>query len=73
MILCGERIKAAKAEQIGLVEEVVVTGGVAKSKGVVRALAARLGVELVGLDKPYDPQIIGALGAAVVASEKGGP
>ena len=26
MILCGERIKAAKAEQIGLVEEVVPTG-----------------------------------------------
>lgn len=26
MILCGERIKAAKAEQIGLVEEVVATG-----------------------------------------------
>lgn len=26
MILCGERVKAAKAEQIGLVEEVVATG-----------------------------------------------
>ena len=31
MILCGERLKADKAQQIGLVEEVVETGGALKA------------------------------------------
>ena len=39
MILCGERIKAEKAEQIGLVEDVVPTG---QSKDSALALAARV-------------------------------
>ncbi len=40
MILCGERIKAAKAEQIGLVEE-VVPGGTALERAM--ALAEQVG------------------------------
>ncbi|EED35171.1 3-hydroxybutyryl-CoA dehydratase [Luminiphilus syltensis NOR5-1B] len=40
MILCGERIDAAKAEHIGLVEEVVAKGG-AKDRAI--ALAAQVG------------------------------
>ncbi|QFU75173.1 enoyl-CoA hydratase [Halioglobus maricola] len=40
MILCGERIKAAKAEQIGLVEEVVATGTALES---AMALAEQVG------------------------------
>jgi enoyl-CoA hydratase/carnithine racemase len=38
MILCGERVKAAKAVEIGLVEEVVATG---EAKATALALAAQ--------------------------------
>ncbi len=55
---------AALAHRVGVVPEVVMTGGVAKNKGVVAALAARLGVPIL---VPPEPQIIGALGAALVA------
>lgn len=42
----------------------VMTGGVAKNSGVVAAIEERLGV---GLLLPEEPQIVGALGAAIVA------
>lgn len=43
----------------------VMTGGVAKNSGVVAALEERLGVNLL---VPDEPQIVGALGAAIVAA-----
>ncbi len=42
----------------------VMTGGVAKNSGVVAAIEERLGT---GLLLPEEPQIVGALGAAIIA------
>ncbi|MDY6834960.1 MAG: acyl-CoA dehydratase activase [Chloroflexota bacterium] len=53
--------------QVGLREKVVMTGGVAKNAGVVRALQQKLGTILLVAD---EPQIAGALGAAIIASER---
>lgn len=51
----------------GIEKEVAMAGGVAKNTGVVRALESALGVEI----KIYvEPQIIGALGAALIALER---
>jgi predicted CoA-substrate-specific enzyme activase len=49
-------------------EEVVATGGGAKNVGVRRGLERKLGMKLVSL--PEDPQIVGALGAAVLAAKE---
>ena len=46
--------------------DVVFTGGVAKNKGVVKAVAENLGCEVL---VPDDPLISGALGAALMAKE----
>jgi predicted CoA-substrate-specific enzyme activase len=54
--------------QLGLKEKAAMTGGVAKSRGMVRALEEKLGVTLM---IPEEPQIIGALGAALFARDKG--
>jgi predicted CoA-substrate-specific enzyme activase len=51
--------------RVGLVPDVVFTGGVARNEGVVRALEEEGGVSLL---LPYDPQITGALGAALIAA-----
>jgi len=53
--------------QLGLKERVAMTGGVAKSKGMVHALEEKLGLTLL---VPPEPQIIGALGAALFAHDK---
>jgi len=45
----------------------VITGGVANNKGVVLELERRLGCKLL---IPFDPQIVGALGAALIGLEK---
>ena len=60
---------ASLAKSIEVAEEVVMTGGVAKNRGVFRALSDALGVPLEPLDG-VDPQIIGAMGAAFFAQEK---
>ena len=49
--------------------EVVVTGGVAKNDAVVRELESRLGYPLW---LPPEPQIVGALGAALLATDRAG-
>ncbi|OGO01646.1 MAG: CoA activase [Chloroflexi bacterium RBG_13_53_26] len=54
--------------RVGVVEDVVVTGGCAKNEGLARALEQRLKVKIKRL--PMDPQIAGAVGAAVIAAEK---
>jgi predicted CoA-substrate-specific enzyme activase len=54
--------------RVGLEEDLTITGGVAKNIGVVTYLEKRLGITSKKL--PVDPQIIGALGAAITAKEK---
>ncbi|MBN2078062.1 MAG: CoA activase [Spirochaetes bacterium] len=56
--------------RVGLNPELVVTGGVAKNRGVIRALGDKLGIAITTLDAIIDPQIIGALGAAVIARRR---
>jgi activator of 2-hydroxyglutaryl-CoA dehydratase len=54
--------------KVGLEEDVTITGGVAKNIGVVAYLEKRLSVKIKKL--PVDPQIIGAVGAALLAKEE---
>ena len=49
-----------------LLRSVVVCGGVALNRGVVRAIEKTLGVNVA---VPQNPQTVGALGAALAASE----
>lgn len=53
--------------RMGLVEDVCITGGVAKNIGIVRKLEDTLGIRIFEI--PADPQVVGALGAAVIAGE----
>jgi predicted CoA-substrate-specific enzyme activase len=53
--------------QIGVQNDFVMTGGVAKNIGVVRAIEKKTG-SVIHL--PEEPQIIGALGAAAFAAEE---
>lgn len=55
------------AGQVGLEEAVVMTGGVAKNIGVVRALEKQIGLPI---HLPPEPQLVGALGAALLAKQK---
>jgi len=59
----------AMARSIEVREDVVMTGGVAKNSGVFAAISEVLNVELKTLNG-VDPQIIGALGAALFAQER---
>lgn len=56
----------ALAQRVGMQSDVVMCGGVAKDIGVVRAMEARLGGHV---SVPDDPQIVGALGAALFAQQ----
>ena len=49
--------------------DLCMTGGVAKNAGVLGALETSLGVRIKRI-KRFDPQLIGALGAALLAQEK---
>jgi predicted CoA-substrate-specific enzyme activase len=53
--------------QIGMREKVAMVGGVAKNTGVVRSLEKLLGTAFL---IPEEPQITGALGAAIIAKER---
>ena len=58
-------------KRVGIEKDVAVTGGVALNNGLVSILEQELGFEVV---KPETPQIVAALGAAIIArenSEKG--
>ncbi|MHA1785829.1 MAG: acyl-CoA dehydratase activase [Candidatus Helarchaeota archaeon] len=55
------------AEKIGIQEEVTVSGGVAKNIGVYKSMENIL--KLKFLELPQDPQIVGALGAAILAEK----
>ena len=56
-------------QRIGVVPEVVLTGGVSKNIGIVRAIEEKLGHKAL---IPEDPQIVGALGAAIIARQLAG-
>jgi len=54
---------------VGFNQDVVFTGGVAKNIGVKKALEDEIGLEIV---VPEEPQITGALGAAILARSEYG-
>lgn len=56
------------ARRVGIVEGVALTGGCSKNLGLATALENKLSIELVEL--PHDPQIAGALGAALFAADR---
>jgi predicted CoA-substrate-specific enzyme activase len=59
---------ASMVRKVGLEEEVTVSGGCAKNRGLIKALGKKLGVDVKGLS--MDPQVIGALGAALIAARR---
>jgi len=58
---------AAMAKGIELEKAITMTGGVAKNRGMFSALEEALGTKIMSMDT--DPQIIGALGAALTARQ----
>ena len=60
---------AVLANNIGLERDLCMTGGVAKNAGVVIALEKLLGMTIKRIKK-VDPQLVGAIGAALIAGDK---
>jgi len=56
----------ALCKRIGIEEDIAISGGVALNSGLVSILAKELGFEVI---VPENPQIVAALGAAVIAQE----
>ena len=56
------------AKRVGIKENIAFVGGVAKNKGMRRALEDYMGIKFISLST--DPQITGALGAAVIARDQ---
>ncbi|MDX9787899.1 MAG: acyl-CoA dehydratase activase [Desulfobacterales bacterium] len=52
--------------RVEIEEDFAITGGVAKNKGIVKKIEEKTGLRLI---IPFEPQIIGALGAALFARE----
>jgi predicted CoA-substrate-specific enzyme activase len=61
---------AAMGERVGYREQLILTGGVAKNVCMKDFLQQRVGMEIL---VPKEPQIMGALGAALFAKEKATP
>ena len=57
---------AALARRLGIDPDLVLTGGVAKNIGMVKAMKESLGCEVL---VPEEPLLTGALGAAILAKE----
>ncbi|MBN2324728.1 MAG: 2-hydroxyglutaryl-CoA dehydratase [Spirochaetes bacterium] len=55
------------AHRVGLERKVMLTGGVAKNKGVVNAMKKKIKMDI---EVSGDPQIVGALGAAFIARDE---
>jgi predicted CoA-substrate-specific enzyme activase len=53
-------------QSVSLKKAVIFTGGVAQNQGVIQALQKELGAEII---VPENPQIMGALGAALLAEQ----
>jgi activator of 2-hydroxyglutaryl-CoA dehydratase len=64
----AERI-CKMTKKVGVRKLVAMTGGVAKNSGVVEGLKTVLETDIVELNG-VDPQIVGALGAALFAKER---
>ncbi len=58
---------AGMVNRVGLQESVMITGGVARNRAVVKALNEKLKTKII---VPEEPQIAGALGAALLAEEE---
>ncbi len=59
---------ASLVRKVGVMEDVTVTGGCAKNAGLIKCLEDRLKMTIKPLVE--DPQIVGAIGAAVLAREQ---
>ncbi len=66
--LAGRVVSLAK--RVGIVEDIAVTGGVAKNSGVIDAMEQKLKVKIKRFSEGIDPQIVGAVGAAILARNK---
>jgi predicted CoA-substrate-specific enzyme activase len=58
---------SAMLKRVGVQEQTTMSGGVAKNMGVVRAIEEKIGTRL---NIYQEPQIVGALGAALISLEK---
>lgn len=72
-IAAGIQVAVAKrvfslARRVGISNKLTVTGGCAKNRGLLKELARILNVEVAPFS--VDPQLIGALGAAVLARRR---
>ena len=56
------------ARNLGIRKDVALTGGIAKNTGIVECLERALDTKLVQF--PLDPQLIGAIGAALFAADR---
>ena len=73
-IAAGIQMSVAKrcfvmAKKAGAVNDITLTGGCAKNDGLKQAIEKVLKIKVVGLKT--DPQLMGALGAAEYARQKG--
>ena len=59
---------ASLTRRMGLIEGIAMTGGVAKNRGVRDAVEKKLKIKLQDF-QDNDPQLIGALGAALIAQD----
>jgi predicted CoA-substrate-specific enzyme activase len=59
---------SSQVRNMGVVQDVVVSGGCAKNKALISYLEKKLETKIKML--PEDPQIMGALGAALIAGER---
>jgi activator of 2-hydroxyglutaryl-CoA dehydratase len=55
-------------ERVGLEADFIVTGGIAKNVGVLKKIQEKTGT--LKIIRAQDPQIIGALGAALFARKR---
>lgn len=74
-IAAGIELSVAKrcfvmSKKAGAVDQITLTGGCAKNEGLKAAIEKVLKLKVINL--PVDPQLIGAIGAAEFARQKGG-
>lgn len=60
---------ATMGKKVGIRPEVMLTGGVSKNLGLRSALSRDLGVP-IHIPEKIDPQLVGALGAAIIAKSR---
>ena len=73
-IAAGIELSVAKrcfvmSKKVGAVDKITLTGGCAKNEGLKEAIEKVLNLKVI--DLPIDPQLMGALGAAEFARQKG--